>query len=203
MDNIKNIFPESGRLLSRSFKEGQLGQNGHVFLMYGLSGSGKTTIADVVERLLSMQGYHVKLLDGDNLRSGLNNDLGFSDSCREENIRRISEVSKLFLDSGIIVLCSFICPKKDYRNLAQTIIGDKDFTKVYIKASYETCFKRDVKGLYAKAKGGDLKDFTGKESIFEPPDNNDNDWVLDTEKFNINEVSEKMLNKMLPLIKKK
>lgn len=198
-----NIFSEFDRMLGRDAKESQLGQKGHVFWLYGMSGSGKSTLADQVERSLVDRGYCVKLLDGDNIRTGLNQDLGFSDGDREENIRRISEVARLFLEAGFIVLGSFICPKKSYRELAESIVGPDDFTKIYVHASFETCAKRDVKGLYAKAKDGGIKEFTGKDSVFETPVAEDEDWVIDTEQADVDTSVEELVNKILPIVEKR
>lgn len=198
-----NIFSEFGRMLGRDAKESQLGQRGHVFWFYGLSGSGKSTLADRIERSLVDQGYCVKLLDGDNIRSGLNQDLGFSDADRQENIRRISEVARLFLEAGFIVISSFICPKKFNREQAESIIGSDDCTKIYVHASYETCAERDVKGLYAKAQEGDIKQFTGKDSAFEPPEDEDGDWIIDTEQLSVDASVEELMNKILPIVEKK
>lgn len=190
-------------MLGRDAKESQLGQKGHVFWLYGLSGSGKSTLADRVERSLVDRGFCVKLLDGDNIRTGLNQDLGFSDADREENIRRIGEVARLFLEAGFVVLCSFICPKKSYRELAESIVGSADFTKIYVHASFETCAERDVKGLYAKAKGGGIKEFTGKDSVFEPPETDDADWIIDTEQSDVDASVEELVNKILPISEKR
>ena len=202
MSETNNIFSEFGRMLGRDAKESQLAQKGHVFWLYGLSGSGKSTIADSVERALVARGHYVKLLDGDNVRTGLNKDLGFTDADRAENIRRIAEVARLFLDAGFVVITSFISPLKEYRDLAEAIIGKNDFTKVYIKASYETCSDRDVKGLYAKAEEGGVSNFTGKDSLFEAPSGVNEDWILDTEECSVSESTENLLNKILPIIKK-
>ena len=146
MSETNNIFSEFDRMLGRDAKESQLKQKGHVFWLYGLSGSGKSTIADGVERSLVTQGYYVKLLDGDNVRTGLNKDLSFTDADRAENIRRIAEVARLFLDAGFVVITSFISPLKEYRDLAESIIGKDDFTKVYVNASFSTCSKEMLKG---------------------------------------------------------
>ena len=171
--NSKEIHPDFSGLLPRETKESRLGQRGHVFWFYGLSGSGKSTLAYALEKRLFSDGYVVQILDGDNIRSGLNNNLGFTDLDRKENIRRISEVAKLFAQSGIVTLVSFITPKIELREQSKLIIGDRDFTEVYVEASFETCAERDVKGLYAKAKSGEIKNFTGKDSAFEPPVNSD------------------------------
>lgn len=202
MSESNNIFSEFDRMLGRDAKESQLKQKGHVFWLYGLSGSGKSTIADKVERSLVAQGHYIKLLDGDNVRTRLNKDLGFTDADRSENIRRIAEVARLFLDAGFVVITSFISPLKEYRDLAESIIGEGDFTKVYINASFSTCSERDVKGLYAKAKKGAVSHFTGKDSLFEAPSDSDEDWILDTEQFSASESTEELVNKILPIIKK-
>ncbi len=154
MSNPDNIHTEFHRMLGRDAKEAQLRQRGHVFWFYGLSGSGKSTLANAVERKLTERGILTKILDGDNIRSGLNADLGFSDQDRQENIRRISEVARLFLDAGMVVFTSFITPKRDLRAAAGEIVGADDFTPVFVQASFETCAERDVKGLYAKAAAG-------------------------------------------------
>ena len=202
MSETNNIFSEFDRMLGREAKESQVKQKGHVFWLYGLSGSGKSTIADKVERSLVEKGHYIKLLDGDNVRTGLNKDLGFTDADRAENIRRIAEVARLFLDAGFVVITSFISPLKEYRNLAESIIGKDDFTKVYINTSFSTCSERDVKGLYAKAKEGGVAHFTGKDSLFEAPSDSDEDWILDTEQLTVSESTQDLVNKILPIIKK-
>jgi len=166
----ENIHTEFHRFLGRDDKEKLLGQKGAVLWMYGLSGSGKSTIANATERSLHEGGRMTSILDGDNLRSGLNQNLGFSDEDRFENIRRNSEVAKLFSEQGIITFVSVITPKRELRDLARKTIGN-DFHEIYIKADYETCAERDPKGLYAKAAEGNLKQFTGKDSGFEEPEN--------------------------------
>ncbi len=168
-------------MLDRQAKEDLLQQKGCVIWLYGLSGSGKSTLANQLERRLHDEGLLVKLLDGDNVRSGLNNNLGFSDQDRSENIRRVAEVAKLFCASGIVTLASFITPKIELRELARKIIGQDDFNEVYVQCSFETCEKRDVKGLYAKAKSGTLKQFTGKDSAFEEPEAPRPELVIDTD----------------------
>lgn len=168
-------------MLDRCAKEKLLKQRSAVFWLYGLSGSGKSTIANAFERALHEQGFLTQILDGDNIRSGLNANLGFSDEDRAENIRRIAEVAKLYLNSGLITITSFICPTRELRQLARSVIGPDDFVEVYVKASYETCAERDPKGLYAKAKAGNLPQFTGKDSTFEAPEESGPATVLDTE----------------------
>jgi adenylylsulfate kinase len=167
MDHIHPIFD---RILSRDDKQSLLKQRAKVVWLTGLSGSGKSTIAQAVETELHTQGYFTKLLDGDNIRVGLSNNLSFSVEDRRENIRRIAEASKLFLDGGIICLCSFVSPTRDIRDLARQIIGPEDFLEVYVNAPIEVCEARDVKGLYAKARAGEIKQFTGIDSPFEAPE---------------------------------
>ncbi|MBL63286.1 MAG: adenylyl-sulfate kinase [Opitutae bacterium] len=173
------LYPTTDVLMSRSAKEERLGQRAKVFWLYGLSGSGKTTLAAAFERRLHEEGLFSVVLDGDNVRSGLNKDLGFSDEDRSENIRRIAEAAKLFVENGVLTIVSFITPRERFRRMAREIVGENDFLEVYAKASYETCEKRDVKGLYAKANAGKIRDFTGQQSNFEEPSA---PWlVLDTE----------------------
>lgn len=175
---MSNIHPEFHRFLGRQDKERLLTQRGIVVWLYGLSGSGKSTIANAAERVLHQQGRFTTILDGDNLRSGLNSNLTFSDEDRLENIRRFSEVAKIFVSQGIITFVSAITPRGELRDLARGILG-ADLFEVYVKARYETCEKRDVKGLYAKAARGEIRQFTGKDAAFEPPQNSD--LVIDTE----------------------
>ena len=197
--NTKEIHPDFSGLLPREVKEAHLKQRGHVFWFYGLSGSGKSTLAYALEKRLFAEGYFVQILDGDNIRTGLNSNLGFSDEDRSENIRRISEVAKLFAQSGIVTLVSFITPKIELREKAKGIIGADDFTEIYVEASFETCAERDVKGLYAKAKAGDLKQFTGKDSAFEPPED-DSVVVVNTESKSIGECANSLYEQVLPTI---
>jgi adenylylsulfate kinase len=166
--NIYSVFDE---ILSRETKESFLNQKAKVIWMTGLSGSGKTTLAKYLERKLQENGFFTKLLDGDNVRSGLNKGLGFSEDDRNENIRRIAEVSKLFMHGGIISINCFVSPTEHVRDLARQIIGEKDFVEVFINTPLEECEKRDVKGLYAKARSGEIKDFTGISAPFEAPKN--------------------------------
>lgn len=187
---MSNIHTEFHRFLNRFDKQKLLKQKGIVVWMFGLSGSGKSTIANAAERVLHEQGRMTTILDGDNLRSGLNSDLGFSDHDRLENIRRFSEVAKLFVDQGIITFVSAITPRGELRDLARGIIG-KDMFEVYIKASYEACEERDVKGLYAKAAKGEIKDFTGKQSDFESPASPD--LVIDTESTTVEDSAFELL----------
>jgi adenylylsulfate kinase len=175
---MTNIHPEIRRFLDRSAKENLLRQKGIVLWLYGLSGSGKSTIANEVERVLHGNGRMTVILDGDNLRTGLNSNLGFSDEDRTENVRRVAETAKLLANQGIIVFVSVITPLRRHRAAARKIIGP-DFHEIYVKADFETCAERDPKGLYAKAKEGKIGQFTGKDSEFEEPENPA--LVLDTQ----------------------
>ena len=170
---MENIHPIFDRILSRNDKEIFLNQNAKVLWFTGLSGSGKSTIAQYLEKRLFSEGYFVQLLDGDNIRSGINNNLGFTLEDRNENIRRISEVSKLFLNAGIICLNSFVSPTVEIRNSAKQIIGEEDFIEVFVNTPLEICEQRDVKGLYKKARAGEIKGFTGIDSPYEAPQNPD------------------------------
>lgn len=176
-----NIHPEFARQLDRAAKEQQLGQRSLVVWLYGLSGSGKSTLAQALERHLHAAGRVTTLLDGDNLRTGLNSGLGFTDEDRRENVRRVAEVAKLFLNNGIITLCSFITPHRSLRKLARQIIGEENFLEIYVRATYETCAARDPKGLYAKAGEGRVAHFTGRDSVFEEPAEDFSGLVLETE----------------------
>ncbi|MBO5018760.1 MAG: adenylyl-sulfate kinase [Alistipes sp.] len=164
-----NIHPIFDRMQSRSDKERQLGQRGATIWFTGLSGSGKSTIAIALEERLSREGILCRILDGDNIRTGINRGLGFSEEDRRENIRRIAEVCKLFTDTGIVTLAAFVSPTNELRELAREIIGDEDFIEVYVSTPLEECERRDVKGLYAKARRGEIRDFTGITSPFEVP----------------------------------
>jgi len=195
-----NLHSEFHRMQDRRTKEILLQQKAHVFWFYGLSGSGKTTMATAIEQRLTYQGYKTKILDGDNIRGGLNQDLGFSDEDRMENIRRISEVAKLFYDAGVIVICSFITPKRELRAMARTVIGEKGCTHIYAQASFETCAERDVHGLYAKAKSGEIKNFTGHGSGFEEPGEDDPDWTICTDDLTEEEALAQLLKQIQPVI---
>ena len=188
--NPEHIYPEFECMLGRVDKESLLKQKSCVLWFYGLSGSGKSTLANALERQLNERGVFTQILDGDNIRSGLNQDLGFSDADREENIRRIAEVAKLFLNAGAVTIASFITPKSGLRATAREIIGSEDFREVYVKCSFEKCAERDVKGLYAKANSGEVKQFTGMGSDFEEPDNAD--LIIDTEIESIESSLEKL-----------
>jgi len=189
--DLDHIYPVFDRMLPREAKESLLGQKGLVIWMYGLSGSGKSTLANLLERRLHEASRFVKVLDGDNVRTGLNRNLGFSDEDRHENIRRVSEVAKLFVEAGVVTIASFITPRNDLRALVRSVLGDDDLLEVYVRASYETCAARDPKGLYAKVEAGKVSQFTGKDSGFEEPDRPD--LVIDTETLDENESLQKIL----------
>ncbi len=192
----KNIHPIFEHMLSREEREERLGQRARVVWLTGLSGSGKSTIAVRLERWLFHDGYFPQLLDGDNLRDGLNQKLGFSIEDRTENNRRVAEVAKLYVNSGIITICSFISPTREMRQLARDIIGEDDYLEVYVKASLDEVEARDVKGLYAKARAGEIKGFTGIDSPFEEPENPT--LVVDTETMTPDESAEYVLEQLLP-----
>ena len=167
--NENNIYPVFDRMLQRSDKEQLLNQRGVMLWFTGLSGSGKSTVAIALERELQRRGLLCRILDGDNIRSGINSNLGFSAEDRRENIRRIAEVGRLFVDTGIITIAAFISPTEEVRQMAQQIIGPDDFKEIYISTPLEECERRDVKGLYARARRGEVKNFTGISAPFEAP----------------------------------
>ena len=171
MNNDNNIFPIFDRMLARADKERLLGQRGVMLWFTGLSGSGKSTVAVALERELHRRGRLCRLLDGDNIRTGINAGLGFSADDRRENIRRIAEVGKLFVDTGIITLAAFVSPTEELRTLARDIIGAADFKEIFVATPLEECERRDVKGLYARARRGEVKNFTGISAPFEAPQN--------------------------------
>ena len=166
-----NIFPHFDQMISREFRENKLGQRSKVIWLTGLSGSGKSTIGLALEKRLFQENFVAQLLDGDNIRSGINKNLGFSEEDRKENIRRIAEIAKLYLSSGIITINSFISPTAETRKIAKEIVGDADFLEIYINAPMATCESRDVKGLYKKARAGEIQGFTGVNQAYEEPEN--------------------------------
>ncbi|MFT7035658.1 MAG: adenylylsulfate kinase [Cyclobacteriaceae bacterium] len=168
----ENIIPHS-HAISVSDRIKKLGYRPQLIWFVGLSGSGKSTIASALEEKLFADGLSTYILDGDNIRSGLNNDLDFSDDSRKENIRRIAEVSKLFVDAGTVVMTAFITPFAAERAKVKALIGEENYTEVFVNCPLEECEKRDVKGLYAKARRGEIKNFTGIDSPFEEPTNAD------------------------------
>ena len=169
MNNDNNIYPIFDRMLARADKERLLGQRGVMLWFTGLSGSGKSTVAVALERELHRRGRLCRLLDGDNIRTGINAGLGFSQEDRRENIRRIAEVGKLFVDTGVITLAAFVSPTEELRTLARDIIGAADFKEIFVATPLEECERRDVKGLYARARRGEVKNFTGISAPFEAP----------------------------------
>lgn len=202
MNNSDNhIYPIFDRMLSRSDKEDLLHQHGLMIWFTGLSGSGKSTIAIALERELHQRGILCRILDGDNIRSGINNNLGFTEVDRVENIRRIAEVSKLFIDTGIVTLAAFISPNNDIREMAARIIGKEDFLEVYVNTPIEECERRDVKGLYAKARMGEIKNFTGISAPFEAPEHPA--LKLDTSVLSLEDSVHQLLEIVLPRIQKK
>ena len=196
-----NIYPIFDRMLSRQDKEELLKQHSVMIWFTGLSGSGKSTIAIALERELHKRGLLCRILDGDNIRSGINNNLGFTEADHIENIRRIAEVSKLFVDTGIITIAAFISPSNDIREMAANIIGKDDFLEVYVSTPIEECERRDVKGLYAKARRGEIKNFTGISAPFEAPAHPA--LTLDTSALSLEESVNKLLELILPRIQKK
>ncbi|MCX6271335.1 MAG: adenylyl-sulfate kinase [Bacteroidetes bacterium] len=182
----------------RTIKQALLKQRGKVLWLTGLSSAGKTSLALLLQDKLLKMGHLTQVIDGDILRHGLNKDLGFSLNAREENIRRVSEVAKLFVNSGIITICCFISPTREIRKLAGEIIGKDDFIEVFVNASLETCEKRDVKGLYKKARSGMLPDFTGIDSPYEFPENPDLEVKTDQE--DLESCTNLMINYLIPLI---
>ncbi len=196
-----NIHTTFDRILDRSAKEKLLNQRARVIWMTGLSGAGKTTIAQHLELELHKKRYLTQVLDGDNIRSGINNNLGFSEEDRYENIRRISEVSKLLMQSGIICINSFISPTTEIREMAKNIIGKNDFIEVFVDAPLEVCEQRDVKGLYEKARKGEIKNFTGIDAPFDKP--YDADIILPTDKLSIQECVDLCLSYIEPIIQYK
>lgn len=196
----ENIYPIFEKMLQRDDREALLKQKGIMIWFTGLSGSGKSTLAIALERELYKQGILCRILDGDNIRSGINNNLGFSEADRTENIRRIAEVSKLFVDCGIVTIAAFISPTNAIRRMAAEIIGNDDFLEVYVSTPIEECEKRDVKGLYAKARRGEIKDFTGISSPFEAPEHS---FIsIDTSCQPLEVSVKKLMQAILPRIKK-
>ena len=184
-DTLTTIYPIFDKMLTREDKEQLLHQHGIMIWMTGLSGSGKSTVAIGVERELHRQGILCRILDGDNIRSGINANLGFSEEDRRENIRRIAEIGKLFVETGIVTIACFVSPTIELRQMAREIIGEKDFREVYIATPLEECERRDVKGLYARARRGEVKDFTGISAPFEAPEHPD--LSLDTSQMTLKE----------------
>ena len=194
-----NIHPIFDRLVQRTDREQRLSQKSKVLWCTGLSGSGKSTIAQALERKLYNEGFFAQVLDGDNIRSGINNNLGFTIDDRKENIRRIAEVSKLYINSGVICINSFISPTCEIREYAKEIIGEENFIEIYINAPIEVCENRDVKGLYKKARAGEIKSFTGIDSPYEAPKKPH--FEIKTNENTVEEAVEKLYNFIIPIIK--
>jgi adenylylsulfate kinase len=179
---MSNLHPHNYQI-TKIEKEKQFGHSSLVVWLTGLSGSGKSTIADHLEQYLFKKGIHTANLDGDVLRTGLNKDLGFSEEDRSENIRRIAEISKILSDNGLVVINAFVSPFSKDRNLVKKTVGEENFIEIFVQTSIEECERRDVKGLYSKARKGELKNFTGIDSPYENPINPD--LIIDTEKTSI------------------
>ena len=187
---LENIIPHHFNVSSKE-RSNLKNQKPLLLWFTGLSGSGKSTIANKVEIALYQKGIHTYLLDGDNVRKGLNNNLSFSPEDRTENIRRIAEVSNLMIDAGLVVLAAFISPYKKDREMIKKTVKDSRFVEVFVDASIEECERRDVKGLYAKARKGLIKDFTGVNAPYETPQNPD--VLIDTENTSVEEAVSKVL----------
>lgn len=193
-----NIHPISDKLINRATKEKKLGYRAGVFWFCGLSGSGKSTIASSLELSLNARGIHSVVLDGDNLRAGVNQGLGFSDEDRMENIRRTAEIAKLLVQNGLVVIVSLITPLARHRESAEKIIGSPDYHEIFVKASFNTCRSRDVKGLYAKAEKNEIESFTGKTSNFDEPSD---PWLtLDTERHSADQSAAQLESRVLHVI---
>lgn len=195
---MSNIFLQH-TLIGSADRERLLGQRPVVLWFTGLSGSGKSTLADRMEKELYNRGFKTYLLDGDNIRHGLNNNLDFSEEGRQENIRRIGEVSRLFLDAGIIVLTAFISPYRSDRERVRGLLPENRFVEIFVDCPLKVCEQRDVKGLYAKARAGEIPDFTGIHSPYEPPLKPD--LVVETNRLTIETCVQKILDTVLPLIR--
>jgi len=193
----KNIVKHNYKI-SKEDREKVLSQKAKILWFTGLSGSGKSTIANKVEQALNEQSYKTYLLDGDNVRFGLNKDLGFSDEDRVENIRRIREVAQLMLEAGLIVLCAFVSPFRADRDALRQAVNTGDFIEIFVDCPLDVCEDRDVKGLYKKARAGLIKDFTGISSAFEVPLNPE--IILNTKELSIEKCVEKILSLLLQKI---
>jgi len=197
---MEHIYPIFDKMLTRADKEALLGQRGLMLWMTGLSGSGKSTLAIAIERELQRRGILCRILDGDNIRSGINSNLGFSPADRRENIRRIAEVARLFVDTGIVTIAAFISPSEELRRMAAGIVGEEDFVEIYVSTPLGVCEERDVKGLYAKARRGEISEFTGISAPFEAPQSPA--LSIDTSARPLGDCVEEVLKLILPKIKK-
>lgn len=191
MEHLKELYPVKSKV-SREQRVLSFSQTPQLIWFTGLSGSGKSTLAVQLEGLLFDRGYKVYLLDGDTIRLGLNRDLTFSEEDRVENIRRIAEVAKLMLDSGVIVIAAFISPFKSNRETVRAIVGAESYVEVFVDTPLEICEQRDVKGLYKKARAGELKNFTGISSPYEKPDHPD--ISIQTDKLNLEDAGNLLVN---------
>jgi len=197
---MQNLFPQIEKTISRKEKEHLLNQRALVIWFTGLSGSGKSTLAFALAAKLHGKGYLTQVLDGDIVRKGINNNLGFSMEDRNENIRRISEVANLFLNSGIITICAFISPTRAIRDMAKTIIGKENLFNIYLSTPLEVCEQRDGKGLYKKARAGEIKEFTGINSPYETPLMPD--LQINTAELTVTATVELIVESINPLIKR-
>lgn len=188
---MSNIFPIQTKV-SQAQREELLKQKAKLIWFTGLSGSGKSTLAVQLEAILFQKGYKTYLLDGDNIRAGINKDLSFTDADRIENIRRIGEVSKLMLDSGIVVLSAFISPFQSDRDQVRKIVGPENYLEIFVDTPLEVCEQRDVKGLYKKARVGEIKNFTGIDSAYEIPASPD--IIIQTHVLNVNDSLDLLLS---------
>jgi adenylylsulfate kinase len=193
-----NIHPVFDKIVPREAKEAKLGQRAKVIWFTGLSGSGKTTLAVALEKYLAENNVLTQVLDGDNIRTGINSNLGFSHEDRMENIRRIAEISKLFLNCGIVTINCFVSPAKEMREMARKIVGQDDFLEIYVNTSLELCEQRDVKGLYAKARSGEIKDFTGVQDGYEAPEHAE--LEIKTDGRNMDDCLKEIVDYVLPLL---
>lgn len=194
----KHLFSSSKDLLSRTEKEKLLNQKGIVLWLTGLSGSGKTTLAKTFSEQLHNDGFLTQVLDGDNIRLGINNNLSFTLEDRMENIRRTAEMAKLFVDCGVVTICCLVSPTEKIRTLAKEIIGKEDFFEIFINTPLNICEERDVKGLYAMARKGEVKNFTGISAPFENPKSPS--LEIKTEGVNIATSTKEMMEAILPKI---
>jgi bifunctional enzyme CysN/CysC len=194
MTKPDNLFSQS-LVIGKAARSALKGQDTLCIWFTGLSGSGKSTLANLLDRRLHEAGRHTYLLDGDNVRQGLNRDLGFSEADRVENIRRIAEVARLMTDAGLIVLVSFISPYRDERRMARSLFAPGEFLEVFVDAPLAECEKRDPKGLYAKARRGELKNFTGIDSAYERPENPE--LIVDTKARSPAECADRIVERIL------
>jgi adenylylsulfate kinase len=194
---VNHIYPIKTKV-SKSQREDLLNQRATLIWFTGLSGSGKSTLAVQLEAQLHARGFKTYLLDGDNIRAGINKDLSFTDEGRIENIRRIGEVAKLMLDAGVVVLSAFISPFKVDRDQVKAIVGAENYIEVFVDAPIEVCEQRDVKGLYKKARAGEVKNFTGIDSPYEAPDSPD--VIIPTGRLSVDESIAKLMAVVLPRV---